>query len=141
MRFFITVFILSVFLFGSVASAAGYPQRPVTIIVPYNPGGAVDFVARTLAHRLAKVLGQDFIVKNMSGASGNIGTQAVASSQPDGYTLLMSAVTSSAINTAMRPDRIHFDLKSDLVPVGLVGRVPFVLVVNNGMPVENFKEF
>ena len=123
------------------AMAQDYPQKPVRVIVPYNAGGAVDYLGRVVAQQLSEELGQQFVVENRAGASGNIGAQAVAASGADGYTLLMTSVTSSAITTALQPESAGFDLGSDFVGVGMVGLVPFLLVTAADIPATNFDEF
>ncbi|AEQ50197.1 Bug family tripartite tricarboxylate transporter substrate binding protein [Pelagibacterium halotolerans] len=123
------------------ALAQGYPEKPVRVIVPYNAGGAVDYLGRVLAQQLSEELGQQFVVENRAGASGNIGAQAVASSEADGYTLLMTSVTSSAITSALQPDTAGYNLDEDLEGVGMVGLVPFLLVSSAQTPAANFDEF
>ncbi|MEP7070302.1 MAG: tripartite tricarboxylate transporter substrate binding protein [Usitatibacter sp.] len=121
--------------------AQGYPAKPVTLVVPYPPGGATDIIGRVLAQKLSDGLGQQFVVDNRSGAGGNIGAHAVASAKPDGYTLLMGAMTSHSINATLQKDTAHFDLERDFAPISIVGNVPLVLVVNPSVPAKNLKEF
>ena len=121
--------------------AQAYPTKPVTVIVPYPPGGATDIIGRVLAQKLSENLKQQFVVDNRSGAGGNIGAQAVASAKPDGYTLLMGAMTSHSINATLQKDTAHFDLEKDFAPITIVGTVPLVLVVNPSVPAKNVKEF
>ena len=80
---------------------SGYPNRPVKVIVPFAPGGASDFVARIMQHRLGEILGQSIVVENRAGAAGNIGVEAAAKSAPDGYTLFLGNIGSIAINPAV----------------------------------------
>ncbi len=134
--------ITAALLFGALIGGAphawaDYPDKTAKIIVPYSPGGAVDFVGRLVAKSLGEELDGNFIVENRDGASGNIGTQAAVLSRPDGHTLLMSALTSTAINTALRPDDVEFDLEEDLKPVAWIGEVPLVLIANQDVPVDD----
>ena len=121
--------------------AQAYPTKPVTVIVPYPPGGATDIIGRVLAQKLSENLKQQFVVDNRSGAGGNIGAQAVASAKADGYTILMGAMTSHSINATLQKDTAHFDLEKDFAPIMIVGTVPLVLVVNPSVPAKNVKEF
>ncbi|NVP57634.1 tripartite tricarboxylate transporter substrate-binding protein [Mycoplana rhizolycopersici] len=122
------------------ALAQDYPDRPIQLIVPYSAGGAVDFVARTLARDLSIKLGQPVVVENRGGASGNIGSQAVARSRPDGYTILMSSVTSTTLTSLMQETAMGFDYQNDFVPVAVVGEIPTVLVVNKDFPAQTADE-
>ena len=121
--------------------AQAYPAKPVTVIVPYPPGGATDIIGRVLAQKLSENLKQQFVVDNRSGAGGNIGAQAVASAKPDGYTLLMGALTSHSINATLQKSTAHFDLEKDFAPIAIVGTVPLVLVVHPSVPAWNLKDF
>ena len=112
------------------ALAQSYPERPVTLVVPYPPGGATDIIGRVVGQQLSERLGKPVVVENRAGAGGNIGAQAVARAKPDGYTLLMGALTSHSINEVLQPKVVQFDLAKDFAPVSLVGTVPLVLVVN-----------
>jgi len=122
-----------------VAFGQTYPTKPVRIIVPYAPGGTVDAVARTLAVRLSEQLGQPFIVENRSGASGAIGSDVVAKSPADGYTLLMQASTfvASALLVKSQP----FNIEKDFTPIANLGSVPLVMLVYPGLPMKNLGDF
>ena len=120
---------------------AQYPNKPIKLIVPYPPGGATDVIGRVLAQRLSTALGQQVVVDNRGGAGGNIGADAVAKAAPDGYTLLMGALTSHSIMATLEKDTIRYNLEKDLVPVAVVGSVPLVWVVHPSVPVKNMKEF
>ena len=124
-----------------LAHAQDYPSRPVTIVVPFSPGGAVDAVGRLMAQKLTDRLDKPVVVENKPGASGNIGAQAVARANPDGYTLLMAAVTNYAINAPLYPAQLTYSLEKDFVPVALVGNVPLMLVVNPSVPANDLKQF
>ena len=108
---------------------AGWPNKPVRIVVPFAAGGTTDILARALAPELGRVFGQTFIVDNKPGAGGNIGADMIAKSAPDGYNLLMGTVGTQAINAALYP-KMPFDPVRDFVPITLVAGVPNVLVMN-----------
>jgi tripartite-type tricarboxylate transporter receptor subunit TctC len=117
-------------LSAQVASAQGtWPSKPVKIIVPFAPGGTTDILGRVMAGELSKSLGQTVIVDNKAGVGGNVGTDTVAKSAPDGYTLLMGTVGTHGINKALYP-KLSFDPEKDFAPVTLVASVPNVLVIN-----------
>lgn len=117
----------------------GYPNRPITLIVPSAPGGTTDFTARLIADPLSKVLGQPVVVENKGGASGNIGGQAVALAKPDGYTFLVSYSGYQVGNPHLfkkAPDPIK-----DFAPVAFLTKAPQVIVVTPSLPVSDLKEF
>jgi tripartite-type tricarboxylate transporter receptor subunit TctC len=124
--------------FASPASAQTYPSRPVRLVVPFSPGAFTDTFARMLAQKLSVELGQQVIVDNREGAGGNIGAGVVAKADPDGYTLLMGTVA-SAISASVYKN-LSYDLKRDLMPVGLVATVPSALVVSKSLPVQSVSE-
>jgi tripartite-type tricarboxylate transporter receptor subunit TctC len=117
---------------------AGYPDKPVTLVVGYSAGGAVDAVARTLGQALTKTMGQPFIIENRPGAGTNIAVKYVIDAKPDGYTLLMAANALAANMSLYKPQ--PFDAEKDLVPVSLVGRVPVVIAANANAPYTNIKQ-
>lgn len=118
--------------------AESYPERPVTIIVPYNPGGSTDAGARLVGQSLSEQLGQPFVVENKPGASGVIGTDYVANSAPDGQTVLVhtSAIGIHAAFNANLP----YDTREDLRAVSIIAGGPFVLVANPSLPVDTVQE-
>src|SRR3954467_11075644 len=122
-----------------IARAQAYPSRPVRIIVGFPPGGATDIQARLMGQWLSDRLSQPFIVENRAGASGNIGTEAVAKSAPDGYTLLQ-IVTPNAINAALYSN-LNFDFARDIAPVICAARLGYVVVVHPSVPVKTIPEF
>jgi len=122
-----------------MAQAQAYPSRPVRIIVGSPPGGATDIQARLMGQWLSERLGQQFIVENRAGASGNIGTEAVAKAPADGYTLLQ-IVTPHAINAALYTN-LSFDFIRDIVPVTCVARLAYVVVVHPSVPATTIPEF
>jgi tripartite-type tricarboxylate transporter receptor subunit TctC len=113
------------------AQTAGYPSKPVRIVVPFAPGGTTDILARAVAVELSKSFGQQFVVDNRAGAGGNIGADLVAKSAADGYTLLMGTVGTQSINKFLY-SKMPFDPQKDFTPITLVASVPNVMVV----PVE-----
>ncbi len=128
---------------STLAAAQGdYPNRQITIIVGFSPGGSTDFVARLVAEEFRKTWGQAVVVENKPGAGGNIGTNLVAKAKPDGYTLLMGSVGPLAINATLYA-KMPYDNLKDFTPVSQVVHVPNMLVVNpRAMPTAtNFAEF
>ena len=115
--------------FAHDASAQGYPIKAVRIIVPFPPAGAADLLTRALGQKLSEAWGQPVVADNRPGAGGNIGAEAAARSAPDGYTLLMGAVTTHAVSMSLYP-KLGYDLERDLVPVSLVANVPHILVAH-----------
>lgn len=125
--------------FAGAAHAQSYPQRPVTLVVPYAPGGATDIIGRVVADELSNAMNARFVVENRAGAGGSVGAAAVARAQPDGYTLLLGALTSHSINMTLQP-KPGFDLQKDLVPIGLAGNVGLALVVHPSVPAKTVPE-
>jgi len=117
---------------GAVAGAAvaqTYPTKPIRMVVPFPPGGATDIFARLVSQKLSDSLGQQVVVDNRPGAGGNIGADAVAKAEPDGYTIIMGTVGTHAINASLYA-KMPYDTRNDFAPVALVAEVPNVLVVN-----------
>ena len=125
--------------FAAFAAHAQYPNKPIKMVVPFPAGGTTDILARAVAADLQKVFGQPVIVENKAGAGGNIGSDSVAKSPPDGYTLLMGTVGTHAINVALYP-KMPYDAVKDFVPISLVAGVPNVLVAAPGFPVNSVKD-
>ena len=127
--------------FAAVApvSVQSYPGKPVRLIVPFAPGGAADIYARMLQGALAEQLGQPVIVENRTGASGMIGTEAVAKAAPDGYTLLVGNISTLALNSAVYK-KMPYDPLKDLTPIMRPVNVNYVLVVNPAVPVRSVAE-
>ncbi len=111
------------------AAAEPYPTRPVRLVVPFPPGGTTDIFARTMGERLSRALGQNVVIENRGGAGGNLGSDAVAKAEPDGYTLVMGTVGTHAINQSLYR-QMPYDALRDFAPVAFVAGVPNVLVVN-----------
>jgi tripartite-type tricarboxylate transporter receptor subunit TctC len=129
---------LAAALLAASASAQGYPNKPVKMIVPYPPGGPTDIVARVVAQKLSEQTGQQFLVDNRGGAGGNIGAEAAAHSPADGYTLFV-ATTAHAINRTLFKD-LNYNLMKDFVPVSQLTAGPLVIVANPALPAKNVKE-
>ena len=118
---------------------ATYPNRPVRIIVPFAPGGSSDVLARALAPKLSDMLGQQIVVENRAGASGNIGMEAAAKAAPDGYTIYLGNIGTIAINPAIFPN-LALNPAKDFIPITLVADVPSILVANPGVPATSVAE-
>lgn len=128
-----------VILLGGAAAAQDYPSRPVKIVVPYPAGGSNDIIARIVAQKLAERSGQTILVENRAGAGGNVGAEAVAVSEPDGYTLLLTAAAPLTINAALYKSQ-PFDPSVAFAPVALIASVPIVLAVHPSLGVKDVKE-
>ena len=122
-----------------IAKAQAYPTRPVRIIVPFPAGQATDSVARLMAQSLSERLGQGFVIENRTGAGGNIGTEAVVRAPPDGYTLVLTGL-SSVFNVTLY-EKLNFDFIRDIAPVASIGGSPYVMVVNPAVPAKTIPEF
>jgi tripartite-type tricarboxylate transporter receptor subunit TctC len=130
----------AIVLFGGVAEAQPFPNRPIRILVTIPPGGAPDISARLLAQTLNETLGWSVVIENRPGANGNIASEVVAKSDPDGYTLLLHADSGITINPHVYA-RLPFDPLKDLVPVSSVATNQFMLSLNPQVPVQTFPEF
>ncbi|WP_157263955.1 Bug family tripartite tricarboxylate transporter substrate binding protein [Azohydromonas aeria] len=125
---------------ATALAQAAYPAKPITIIVPFSPGGGVDVMARLLAEKLRPVLGQVVNVENKAGGSGMIGAVAAVRAPADGYTLLMATAGETAINPHVHKAKMQYVPEKDLAPVSLVVKVPNVLVVNPALPIKSTAE-
>jgi tripartite-type tricarboxylate transporter receptor subunit TctC len=125
---------------ASQAQTAGFPSKPLTLIVNFPPGGVADVVGRALAQQLSEQLKQQVVVTNRPGANGNLGADAVAKSAPDGYTLLMSSGGAMTVNPFLYPN-MPFDPAKDLTPVASAARVLVFLMAHPSVPVRDVKEF
>jgi len=122
---------------GNAADA--FPAKPVTIVVPFTPGGAVDIVARTVATGLTEKWSQSVVVENKPGGGGAIGIQYVARANPDGYTLLLGSVGPITVNPSLGP--VAYDVGKELAPIVLIAKTPAVLVTLPSTPVQNMNQF
>jgi tripartite-type tricarboxylate transporter receptor subunit TctC len=121
------------------AIAQSYPSKPIRLVVPFTPGGVTDTSGRLIAEQLSKRLGQQVIVDNKPGASGNIGTQQVAAAEGDGYTLLLGFDGTLVINPHVFP-KTGFDTLKDFAPIGKIGDAVLILVANPSFPAKNLKD-
>jgi len=124
----------------AVAGAQAYPSRPVKLVVPFPPGGSLDITGRLIAQRLTDMWGQAVVVENKPGAGGNIGADFVAKAAPDGYTILLGALSTHAVNPNLYA-KMPYDAVRDFAPITLIATTPNVLVVNAATPVGNVREF
>ena len=130
----------AVCVIAPLAAAQGaYPNKPIKIIAPVQPGGGVDLVGRTIADRLGRVLGQSIVVENQSGGGGIVGSLATARAAPDGYTLMVGYVGTHGTNPAVR--KLPYDAVKDFTPIAMVGGTPNILVVPPSLPVKTLTEF
>lgn len=132
--------LLSLLLAPSLALAQWPKDKPITIIVPWAPGGSTDILARLLSQKLTQALDQSVIVENKSGASGNIGSQVVARAKPDGYTLLVGSMSTHTMNQALYTN-MPFDGVNDFTPIAELALVTNTMVVNASLPVNTVAEF
>lgn len=123
----------------NLARAADWPTRPVTIVVPFAPGGATDIVARLVAEELRQQFNQSFVVQNRTGAAGNIGLEAVVRAPADGYTLLQATMGSLTTNPHLYKDA-KFRVDRDLLPISMTFKVDHILIVNPSVPAKSVKE-
>ena len=122
-----------------VALGQSFPAKPVKLVVPFPPGGSLDNIGRLLAQKLSDSWGQPVVVENRPGAGGNVGADAVAKSSPDGYTVVMGALSTHAVNPSLYP-KMPYDAVKDFAPISLVAITPNVLVVNAALPVGSLKD-
>ncbi len=125
---------------AAAGAQAAYPDKPVTLIVPWAPGGSTDILARVLSDHLSKSMGQTFVVENKSGASGNIGSAQVARAAPDGYTLLVGSMSTHTMNEALFTS-MPFDGVEDFTPIAELALVTNTMVVNADVPANTVAEF
>jgi tripartite-type tricarboxylate transporter receptor subunit TctC len=123
----------------TLAAAETYPSRPITVVVPFPPGGSTSMVARIVADRMADVLGQPFVIDNRGGAGGMLGTRQAAKSAPDGYTIALGYSGTLAIGPALFPNA-GYDPRADFAPVGRIGIAPSTLVVHPSFPPRSVAE-
>jgi tripartite-type tricarboxylate transporter receptor subunit TctC len=132
------LFLILLLTTSGAALAQSYPSKPIRVVVPFPPGGGTDIVARTVTPKMAEMLGQPFVIENRAGAGGNIGTDAVAKSPADGYTLLVASA-STAINTTLVPN-LSWDFSRDFAPVVLMVVNNHLLAAHPSVPANNVRE-
>lgn len=133
------VALATIALASSTASSETYPDRPVTMVVTFAAGGSSDILARAVANALSQGLGKTVIVENRPGAGGHIGAEIVARAQPDGYTILFGTNGTLGIGPAIYK-HLRYDPMRDLAPVGILHKLPLVLIVNPSVPAKNLQE-
>src|SRR4051794_39638063 len=121
------------------AQAQNYPSRPITLVIPFAPGGSTSIVGRGVAEKMSELLGEKIIIDNRPGAGGTVGTRAVAKSDPDGYTLILGYTGTLAIGPSLYKN-VGYDPRKDLAPIGRTGTAPISLVVNPSFPEKPLAE-
>ncbi|MBD8688589.1 MULTISPECIES: Bug family tripartite tricarboxylate transporter substrate binding protein [unclassified Rhizobium] len=130
---------ISLLAMSGAAHAQSFPERSITLVVPFAAGGSTDVVARVIAQKMGDDLGQQIVVENVAGAGGNLGADRVARAEPDGYTILMGTVATHALNPLILKTK-PYDPEKDFAPISLLVVVPNVLVVNPQLPVNTVAE-
>jgi tripartite-type tricarboxylate transporter receptor subunit TctC len=121
------------------ASAQTYPNRPITLVISFAPGGSTSIVGRVIADKMAQLLGQGIVVDNRPGAGGTVGTKFVAKSEPDGYTILLGYTGTLAIGPSLYKE-VGYDPRKDFAPIGMIGNAPSALVVHPSFPAKSVAE-
>jgi tripartite-type tricarboxylate transporter receptor subunit TctC len=132
--------LVCMFIFAGAAQAQEFPNRPMTMIVPFPAGGNADGVARVVAHRMGELLGQRVVVENVGGAGGMIGSNRVAQAAPDGYTFVLGTTGTHAQGQTLFKAPLY-NVVTDFTPLALIAEVPIALIVRKDLPATNFKEF
>lgn len=135
----LTLALASTLTATSSVLAQAYPNRPISIVVPFAPGGPTDVIARTLAQHMGATLGQSVVVENVAGANGNVGVGKVARAAPDGYTLSMGHWSTHVVNAAVYP--LAFNVLKDFEPLSLVTSNSYLIVAKNAFPAQDLKGF
>ncbi|WP_436628573.1 Bug family tripartite tricarboxylate transporter substrate binding protein [Cupriavidus basilensis] len=131
--------LLGIAMCAAHAQPQGYPARPVVLVVPFPPGGAVDIMGRLVGKKLGERLGQPVVIENRAGAGTIVGAGYVAKAAPDGYTLFISSGSTFTVNPAINAS-LPYDPVKSFEPIGLVARVPLILLANRDVPVDNLKQ-
>jgi tripartite-type tricarboxylate transporter receptor subunit TctC len=121
------------------AQAQSFPNRTITLVIPFAPGGSTSIVGRVIADKMSQLLGENIVVDNRPGAGGTVGTRAVAKSDPDGYTILLGYTGTLAIGPSLYKN-VGYDPRKDFAPIGLIGNAPNSLVVHPSFPVKTVAE-
>jgi tripartite-type tricarboxylate transporter receptor subunit TctC len=133
-----TLLLAAVLVPGAVTAQPAYPSRPVSVVVPYSPGGTTDIIARLTAQYIGSSMGKTFVIENRAGGSGTIAMALVAKAAPDGYTLLANEMTQTVV-PGLFP-KLSFDPIKDLTAISIIAEAPYVLVVNSKVPANNLRE-
>ena len=131
---------IALVLVSEAVVAQTFPSKPIRLVAPFSAGGALDLIARAIGQKVSDSVGRPVVVENRAGASGAIGSELVARSAPDGYTLLLGATTTHGINPALNP-KLAYDAVKDFTPISLVATIPHVLVVHPSIPAKTLPEF
>src|SRR3954464_12126715 len=131
--------LLALWLSAQAAFAQGFPSKPIRLIAPFAPGGSLDLIARGIGQKMSESMGQPVVVENRAGASGAIGSEAVAKSAPDGYTILLGATTTHGVNPALNPS-LPYDPVKDFTPISIVATIPHVIVAHPSLRVSTIPE-
>lgn len=125
---------------GVPCSAQNYPEKSIRFIAPYPPGGATDFLTRSIGQKLSERTGQPVVVENRAGAGGNVGAEVAAKAPPDGYTLLMAPISPMAINVTLYGRKLPFNPERDFIPIVLVAKSPLVIAVHPSVPARTLQQ-
>jgi tripartite-type tricarboxylate transporter receptor subunit TctC len=139
MRWFTAALAAALATLAGQATAA-YPERPVTVVVPFAAGGATDVIARIYADHMSRTLGQQLVIENVTGAGGTIAATRVARASPDGYTLLMGNLGTQAASVGLYPN-LAYDPRTDFAPIMNAAATPMLVAAKNDLPVKDFREF
>src|SRR4051812_28659429 len=140
MRKFLAIAAAAALNWTSPATAQNYPNRPITMVIPFAAGGPTDVLGRTMAQRMSEILGQQVIVENVGGAGGGIGSSRVAKAEPDGYTFVLGTVGTHAQNQTLYKKPLY-DATKDFTPVVLIAELPLVLIARKDLPANDLKAF
>jgi tripartite-type tricarboxylate transporter receptor subunit TctC len=138
-RLLVAIFSILALSFGALAQDAAYPKRPISMIVTFAAGGSSDVLARAVADSMSRGLGQPVVVDNRPGAGGQIGAELVAHAAPDGYTILFGTNGTLGIGPALY-EHLRYDPAHDLAPVGILHKLPLLLIINPSVPAKNLQE-
>jgi tripartite-type tricarboxylate transporter receptor subunit TctC len=135
------LFAISLLLWAGAAAAQAWPAKPVTLLIPFPPGGSTDILGRITAEGLGRELGQPFVVDNRAGAGGAIGAKAIADAAPDGYILGMATISTHVVNPIVQGEKVRYDPLRDFTLISQIAAVPNVVSIHPGVPARDMKEF